>query len=202
MKRIDQLRAVKAYRDSHENLDDIDKALADEEQLYAAKFLREELYAFLAERLSDLSIPVTYNVEFTPENGLTIAMPEDTIQPELPIEPVNPPEPPHAKQWPNALRVKFPNGKEIFSQMAIDTLVEVINGIGPERVAALRRELHNGRQLVSRDNQGTSKYKPLRDGWFVWSNTSTETKAEQIRDFSDVFRLDLEVEVLPRPKSK
>lgn len=202
MKRIDQLRAVKAYRDSHENLDDIDKALVDEEQLYASKFLREELYTFLAERLSDLSISVTYNVEFTPEHGLTITMPEDDVQPEQPDVPIEPLTPTHTKQWPNAIRVKYPDGETLFYPLAVNTLAEVINRVGPERVAALQRELANGRQFVSKDNQGTTRYKPLNEGWFVWANTSTEAKAEQIRDLSNVFRLDLEVEVLPRPKSK
>lgn len=206
MKRLDQLRAVKAYRDNHENFDDIDKALAEEERLYAAKFLREELYIFLSERLSSLSVPVDYAVKFSPESGLTITMPEDEIHSEVAFEPTLQNQQTEqtgttpTKRWPNALRVTYPNGEEIFFPRAIDTLVEVINRVGPERVAALRREIANGRQLVSRDNQNDAKYKALNDGWYVWSNTGTSAKAEQIRDISNVFRLSLEVEEMPRPR--
>lgn len=101
------------------------------------------------------------------------------------------------------LRVTFPNGHIICHRKSVDTLVEVIETIGPEKVAELDM---NGcgipfltqEYLVSSVDSRSRRQNAVAGGWYVSTNTSNQKKKEQIDYISSALNLGLTVEIVEK----
>lgn len=96
------------------------------------------------------------------------------------------------------IRVEFPNGKIICHPKVLETLLEVIEYAGPERVAKLNISVdrHN-LVLKERLEKYWNACKPVRGGWYVNTNTDTNKKINQIRQISGKLNLNLIVKRVP-----
>lgn len=101
------------------------------------------------------------------------------------------------KSWPSAIQVMFPDGDLIADRIAIKTLIQVIEHIGVEKVARLNIGTSAFPLLV---RSARPRYGEIGGGWFLYSNTSTETKIGQIKQIGQRLGLELLVEIVERPK--
>lgn len=105
------------------------------------------------------------------------------------------PEIARRRNKPEKLRVTFPDGTVICYKRAVETFMEAIRKVGPERVASLPIGVR-GYPLVSqgkidlfRDNS-----RPLDDKWFVITEGYTVDKYIQLRSISEQLGLGLKIE--------
>ena len=95
------------------------------------------------------------------------------------------------------IKVTFPDGKTIQYAKVLETLIEVIQYAGIENVRKMDIKINN-------DNLITNKVAPayevslksLGNGLFAHTNSSTETKLEQIKQISDNLHLGLTVKLV------
>lgn len=101
------------------------------------------------------------------------------------------PRKPHTR-----LKVKFSNGTIIRENTAADTLVKVIQRIGPQQVSELPIKM-SGRPLVS-TQRPESVVKQVRelDGYFIETRSNTKTKAKCIEQIADALHIDISVSVI------
>ena len=90
------------------------------------------------------------------------------------------------------LRVTFPDGRVICHHKVADTLVDIIEYVGPEIVNTLN-VIKSSAPLVAKTmpNKGG---KELEGGWFVCTHSSTQVKKRQIEQISDELQLGLKIE--------
>ena len=95
------------------------------------------------------------------------------------------------------LRVEFPDGKVIQHPTAADTLAEVINTHYPDLIAEIGIT-HANVPLVSKvlDAKYADYQKPIDDGWYVFTNTRTEKKRDDLLRISKELDLGLKVDVV------
>lgn len=105
------------------------------------------------------------------------------------------------------LKVEAPKTKEDFTgKNNADTLLNVIKGIGPEKVATLR--LKRGDYLVTNDysraqyGKHSKHYKAITDGWWVFTNSSTEDKLKYLILLSNKFNLGLRITICGKMKKQ
>ena len=95
------------------------------------------------------------------------------------------------------LRVTFPNGRTIQYNKVLDTLLEVVEYAGPERVAGLNIIVCFENMMA---RQPYEKYavacKPVSEGWYVNTASDTMAKYNQICYISKAFDLGLIVEIV------
>lgn len=101
------------------------------------------------------------------------------------------------KSWPSAIQVMFPDGSLFADRIALKTLVQVIEHFGVEKVARLNIGTSAFPLLV---RSARPRYSEIGDGWYLYSNTSTESKVGQIKQIGQQLGLDLLVELVERPK--
>lgn len=89
------------------------------------------------------------------------------------------------------LKVIFPDGKVISHPKAAQTLLDIVEYIGFERVESLNWTT-SGQPFVSRDVYPRCQQE--RDGWYVTSHSSTAVKRDQIKKLSEIFNLGLDIE--------
>ena len=95
------------------------------------------------------------------------------------------------------IKVVFPDGRTIQPTQVLEALIEVVKYAGPTRVQTLNL-------VCGKDNlitkEPTPKYavacKPVGDGWFCNTYSSTLKKLEQIRSISGAFSLGIEAELV------
>ena len=95
------------------------------------------------------------------------------------------------------IRVLFPDGREIAHNNSTKTLCEVIEIVGPEKVAYIG--IKNRYELVSKQKH-TNYYgiqHEIKDGWLVYTHSSNDEKIAQIEKISFSFNLGLIVEKVP-----
>ncbi len=99
------------------------------------------------------------------------------------------------------LRVTYPDGRIIQHRQAALTYVEVIENSFPELINEIKI-LHAGVNIVSKeiDPRYKSSQKPIKDGWYVMTNSSSARKKEDLERISDELELDLKVELVPLVK--
>ena len=96
------------------------------------------------------------------------------------------------------LRVEFPDGHVIQEKVVGDTYIAAIKEIEPDLVELVELS-HAGVGVVSKTlNERYSKYqKPIGDGWYVMTNSSTQTKYNDLVKISEVLELGLKVTLVP-----
>lgn len=100
---------------------------------------------------------------------------------------------PHTKApWTNLI-VTFPDGKEINNRYAYQTLCDVIERVGAERVVALGIR-QSGTDLVSKKEDDFYRQSKIKGGYFVLVHSSTETKKNHIEEISRRLNLNLKVQ--------
>lgn len=94
------------------------------------------------------------------------------------------------------LKVTFPNGKSICYKNVTTTMIDVLKEIGVDRFPQITLEMCH-LPLVSQEAYPRYKewMKPICDGWFLNTQSNTETKFLQLRSISDSLGLDLVVEI-------
>lgn len=95
-------------------------------------------------------------------------------------------------------RVEFPDGRVFQSNIFSDTYTAVIKGIGAELVDLVGLE-HAGVGVVSKtlDAKYAKYQKPIGGGWYVMTNSSTQTKSEDLQAISDELDLNLKINLVP-----
>lgn len=92
------------------------------------------------------------------------------------------------------VRVTFPDGKVICYKRVVNTFIETIKKIGPERVASLGMEVRHN-PLVSREKIAMFKEnsKPIDDEWYVITESDTGQKYLQLMSISSQLGLGLDI---------
>ena len=91
------------------------------------------------------------------------------------------------------LRVNFPDGRVICHNKAAETLADVVECIGFERVESLDWTV-SGQPFVSKRRYPRDQQE--RNGWYVTSHSGTVVKKQQIERLSEIFGLNLVVEMV------
>lgn len=96
------------------------------------------------------------------------------------------------------LRVEFPDGHIIQEKVVGDTYIAAIKEIEPDLVELVELS-HAGVGVVSKTlNERYAKYqKPIGDGWYVMTNSSTQTKYNDLVKISEALELGLKVTLVP-----
>lgn len=94
------------------------------------------------------------------------------------------------------LKVTFPNGKSFCYANVTSTMIEVLKEIGVDRFPEITLEMCKLR-LVSQEvyPRFKSYMKPICNGWYLNSQSNTDTKYLQLRAISEALNLDLTLEV-------
>ena len=94
------------------------------------------------------------------------------------------------------MRVTFPDGEVICYKRVVNTFIDTIKKIGPERVASLGLEVRH-HPLVSREKIGLFKdnSRPIDDEWYVITESDTAQKYLQLMSISTQLGLGLNIEM-------
>ena len=98
------------------------------------------------------------------------------------------------KAAPKLLRVTFPDGKIVYHDKGAETIAEVVEIIGPERIAELNLSV-SGQPFVSKERHDRNQTE-ISEGWLVTTHSNTESKKRQIERLSELFGLNLVVEMV------
>ena len=93
------------------------------------------------------------------------------------------------------LVVTFPNGKVINNRYAYETLIEVVQNVGIEKVAALGIK-HVGLDFITKTKDDFYNQHELPGGYLILTHSSTDKKKRQLEEISQKLGLELEVEVV------
>ena len=93
------------------------------------------------------------------------------------------------------LMVSFPNGKVINNRYAYETLIEVVERVGVQKVEALKLK-HLGLDFISKNKDDFYNQHELPNGYLILTHSSTDKKKRQIEDISQKLNLGLKVEVV------
>ncbi len=93
------------------------------------------------------------------------------------------------------LVVTFPDGKVINNRYAYETLIEVVEMVGVEKVARLGlRQV--GIDFISKTRDDFYNQHELSDGYLMVTHSSTNKKKQQLEEISEKLGLGLKVEVV------
>lgn len=93
------------------------------------------------------------------------------------------------------LVVTFPDGKTINNRYAYETLIEVVETVGIEKVAALGLK-HVGLDFICKTRDDFYNQHELQGGYLILTHSSTDKKKRQIEEISEKLKLGLRVEVV------
>ena len=85
----------------------------------------------------------------------------------------------------------------VWHRQAIDTFIDTLRKIGFERIPAVGIKHGGGYNLVSKDKRPPMPgriWQHVCDGWYIYSNISNGTKAEDLKRISDHYHLSLSIE--------
>ncbi|MBO4850846.1 MAG: hypothetical protein J5529_08085 [Prevotella sp.] len=102
----------------------------------------------------------------------------------------------HVQNTTKGMRVTFPDGTVIWRRAAIDTFIDALRKIGLERIPQVGR-IHSGYNLVGKVKRPPEPGRIWQhecDGWFIYSNISNPTKADDLKLISDYYHLSLKIE--------
>ena len=100
------------------------------------------------------------------------------------------------RESPKKMRVTFPDGEVICYKRVVNTFIDTIKKIGPERVASLGLEVRH-HPLVSKEKIGLFKdnSRPIDDEWYVITESDTAQKYLQLNSISTRLGLGLNIEM-------
>ena len=99
------------------------------------------------------------------------------------------------------IKVVWPDGRIMENNNSTTTLIDVINAIGPARVAELGMKI-SGYDLLSREKIGHNEggygnsQRQINDGYWLVTKFSTDAKLAKLQELSNRLNLDLKVEVI------
>lgn len=207
---------LKSLRDMNLPVDD--KLLKAADNL-EEKIIKEEILPALSQniepQLSEIQRDLVLVVEYHPGEPLSVALSRKTKISEIidaktltpksskPVSStdkpaiVEPHEPTkHVENPTKGLRVTFPDGAVIWHKAAINTFIDALRKVGLDRIPKVGI-LHGGFNLVSKDKRPVVPgrvWQHETDGWYIYSNISNDTKADDLKRISDYYHLDLVVE--------
>lgn len=96
------------------------------------------------------------------------------------------------------LKVEFPDGRILQNPIVCETYAAAIKAVDPELVELIGLS-HAGVGIVSKvlDPKYAKYQKPIGDGWYVMTNSSTRTKYADLQTISDELELDLKISLIP-----
>ena len=200
---------VKLSKDVLQQVEELEEGIIKEEILPA-------LGNDIAPRLEPIKRDLVLVVEYHPGEPISVALSRKTKISEImgaktltprsstpvkseeePTE-VKPHEPTkHIENTTKGMRVTFPDGTVIWHRQAIDTFIDALRKIGLELIPEVGIEHGNGYNLVSRDKRPTVPGRIWQhecDGWYIYSNISNGTKAEDLKRISDHYHLRLKID--------
>lgn len=126
----------------------------------------------------------------TPKSSKPVSSTEKpaTVEPHIPTK--------HVENPTKGLCVTFPDGTVIWHKAAINTFVDALRKIGFDRIPQVGIE-HGGYNLVSKDKRLVVPGRVWQhevEGWYVYSNISNDTKADDLKRISEFFNLGIKVE--------
>ena len=200
---------VKLSKDVLQQVEELEEGIIKEEILPA-------LGNDIAPRLEPIKRDLVLVVEYHPGEPISVALSRKTKISEImgaktltprSSTPVKSEEQPteveayeptkHIENTTKGMRVTFPDGTVIWHRQAIDTFIDALRKIGLERIPAVGIEHGNGYNLVSRDKRPTVPGRIWQhecDGWYIYSNISNGTKAEDLKRISDHYHLRLKID--------
>lgn len=207
---------LKSLRDMNLPVDD--KLLKAADNL-EEKIIKEEILPALSQniepQLSEIQRDLVLVVEYHPGEPLSVALsrrakiseiidaktltpksskPVSSSEKPASVEPHEPTK--HIENPTKGLRVTFPDSTVIWHKAAINTFVDALRKIGLDRIPQVGIE-HGGYNLVSKDKRPPVPGRVWQhevDGWYVYSNISNETKADDLKRISKFYKLGLKVE--------
>ena len=97
------------------------------------------------------------------------------------------------------LKIIFPDGHTIINQTATQTLQEFILYVGIEKVRKIGLTQCKIPLISNRiDEKNGNKQKPLGNGWYLMTNTSTITKKADIEKISSYYGLNVKVDIIKK----
>ena len=93
------------------------------------------------------------------------------------------------------LVVTFPNGKVINNRYAYETLIEVVETVGIQKVAALGLK-HVGLDFIGKTRDDFYNQHELPGDYLILTHSSTDKKKRQLEEISEKLGLGLKVEVV------
>lgn len=93
------------------------------------------------------------------------------------------------------LMVTFPDGKIVNNRYAYETLIEVVQNVGIEKVAALGIK-HVGLDFITKTKDDFYNQHELPGGYLILTHSSTDKKKRQVEEISQKLGLGLKVEVV------
>lgn len=93
------------------------------------------------------------------------------------------------------LKVTYPNGKVTNNRYAYETMIEVVEKAGVEKVAALKMK-QVGIDFISQSNDDFYNQHEISGGYFIVTHSSTLKKKQQIEEISKKLGLGLKVEIV------
>lgn len=94
------------------------------------------------------------------------------------------------------IRVTFPNGKTICYNNPTDTMVAVLVEIGPDKFQSIKLELCRLPLMTKNPYPRYEEWmKPVCEGWYLNSQSDSETKYMQLRSINEQLNLDLKIEL-------
>jgi hypothetical protein len=98
------------------------------------------------------------------------------------------------------LKVVYPDGRIVENNNSTTTLIEVINEIGPAKVAELNLKISGypmiSRERIENDDKGyRSSQREINDGYWIVTKFSTDAKLAKLQEISNKLNLELQVSV-------
>ena len=93
------------------------------------------------------------------------------------------------------LMVTFPDGKVINNRYAYETLIEVVQKVGVQKVEGLNLK-HLGLDFISKTPDDFYNQHELSGGYLILTHSATIKKKQQLDEISDKLKLGLKVEVV------
>ncbi len=93
------------------------------------------------------------------------------------------------------LMVTFPDGKIVNNRYAYETLIEVVETVGIQKVAELGLK-HVGLDFISKTRDDFYNQHELPGGYLILTHSSTDKKKRQLEEISEKLGLELKVEVV------
>jgi len=200
---------VKLPKGVLQQVEELEEGIIKEEILPA-------LSSDIAPRLNPIQRDLVLVVEYHPGEPISVALSRKTkisemtdakvltprssipVRSEEEPEEVKPHEPTkRIENMTKGMKVTFPDGTVIWHRQAIDTFIDALRKIGLGRIPTLGIKHGGGYNLVSKDKRPPMPGRIWQhecDGWYIYSNISNGTKAEDLKRISDYYHLDLKIE--------